>query len=231
MRDKLLSLENVSVDYRLRHALFRHSYFTALKNVSFELFRGETLGIIGRNGSGKSTLLRVLSGIYKPAEGRVVNYGASVSLLSLQLGFDPELSGRNNAIFSGMLLGHRKKEIKAILDEIIAFSELGDFIDQPIKTYSDGMRLRLGFSVAVTVRPDVMLIDEVLGVGDAGFRQKAEGALQEKMLGEQTVVFVSHSLEQVRKLCDRVAWLDNGQIKMIGEAKAVIAEYENAFHH
>jgi lipopolysaccharide transport system ATP-binding protein len=226
MKEKLVSLKDVDIRYRLRHALFRHTYFMALKGISFNLYRGETLGVVGNNGSGKTTLLRVLSEVYKPDKGAFVNHGASVSLLTLRLGFDPELSGRNNAILSGMFLGHRKKKVKALLDEIIFFTELGDFIDQPVKTYSDGMQARLGFSVAITMQPDVLLIDEGLGVGDASFRTKTEEVLKEKIKSEQTVVFVSHSAEQIRGLCDRVLWLERGQVKRIGSTDEVMSEYE-----
>jgi lipopolysaccharide transport system ATP-binding protein len=226
MQDVVLSSKEISVRYRLRHSLFRHSYYDALKSISFDLYRGETLGIIGRNGAGKSTLLRVLSGICRPDVGMLINNGVKVSLLTLQLGFDPELSGKDNAILSGMLLGYRKHDVKRKLDEILEFSELGEFIEQPIKTYSNGMRARLGFSVAITMKPDVMLIDEVLGVGDAGFRKKAENVMKDRLRGEQTVVFVSHAAGQVRNLCDRVLWIENGKVKGIGETKKIMDEYE-----
>jgi len=152
-----------------------------------------------------------------------------VSLLSLALGFDTELPGRENAIISGMLLGSRRKEVLSKLDEIIDFSELGEFIDKPIKTYSSGMRARLAFSVAVKMQSELMLIDEVLGVGDGKFKMKAEKAMVSKITSRQTVVLVSHSLSQIRKLCDRVLWLDRGKIKMIGDSDTVIRHYEDFY--
>jgi lipopolysaccharide transport system ATP-binding protein len=227
MKDKLLSLNDVSVRYRLRHSLFRNTYYMALKDISFDLYRGETLGVVGRNGAGKSTLLRILAGIYKPDKGSFVNHGVSASLLTFQIGFDPELNGRNNALLAGMLLGHNKREVKMLMDDIIEFSEIGEFIDQPVKTYSTGMMARLGFSVAITMKPDVLLIDEALGVGDASFRKKAEKVLKEKIQGEQTVVFVSHSAEQIHELCDRVLWVEHGEVKRLSNTQDVMSEYEN----
>jgi lipopolysaccharide transport system ATP-binding protein len=193
--------------------------------VSFTVERGETLGIIGLNGSGKSTLLKVLADIYGVDQGKVIRYCRHVSLLSLSLGFDPDLSGRDNAIIGGMLLGARKKDVLNEIDEIIAFSELEEFIDKPMKTYSTGMTARLAFSVAIRMKPDLLLIDEVLGVGDGAFRSKAVQALESKIGSDQTVVLVSHSTEQVRNLCTRVLWLDHGRAVKIGATEEILREY------
>jgi lipopolysaccharide transport system ATP-binding protein len=223
--DDVLELKGVSVRYRSRRSFFRHDYFTALKDVSLKIFRNETLGVIGINGCGKSTLLRVLANIYGVDKGELVWNCDQVLLLSLALGFDEELSGRDNAIISGMLLGARKREILENLDQIIEFSELHDFIDKPIKTYSSGMRARLGFSVALCVHPDVLLIDEVLGVGDGAFQKKAENAIVNKIISQDSVVLVSHNLEQLEKLSDRVLWLEHGKVQMTGSPGEVIREY------
>lgn len=225
MISEVMKLQNVSVRYKSRRSFFRNDYFTALDDISFGIRKGETLGVIGANGCGKSTLLRVLANIYGVDKGKVTWYCNHVALLSLSLGFDAELSGRDNAIISGMFLGGRKKEVLGKLDEIIEFAELEDFIEKPIKTYSSGMRSRLGFSVALKMRSELLLIDEVMGVGDSKFRQKAEAAMADKVNSEQTVVLVSHSLGQIQKLCDRVLWLDAGKLKMIEKPDDVLNEY------
>ena len=225
MTRDVIELSHVSVRYKSRKSFFRHDIFTALDDLSFTIKQGETLGIIGTNGCGKSTLLRVLANIYGVDGGAINWHCQHVSLLALSLGFDAELSGRDNAIISGMLLGARKKDVLAKLDEIIEFSELEKFIDKPIKTYSNGMRGRLGFSVAIKMKSDVLLIDEVLGVGDATFREKASSAIINKINSNQTVVLVSHSMGQIRNLCNRVLWLESGKVQMIGEPEAVLSEY------
>ena len=225
MNSDVMELSNVSVCYKSRKSFFRHDYFTALDDVSFTIRRGETLGIIGTNGCGKSTLLKVLANIYGVDSGMVTWHCHQVSLLALSLGFDADLSGRDNAVISGMFLGGRKKEVLGKLDEIIEFSELDKFIDKPIKTYSNGMRARLGFAVAIKMNSELLLIDEVMGVGDGKFRLKAEAAMVNKINSEQTVVLVSHSMGQVKKLCDRVLWLHAGKVKMIGDSESILNEY------
>lgn len=222
-----LSLKNVGVSYK-RKKLFCRDPFWALQDISFELYPGETLGVIGRNGAGKSTLLRLIAGIIKPDKGLFTNYGYSISLLSLQLGFIPYLSGRENAVLSGMLMGLRKREIIAKMQEIIDFSELGEFIDQPISTYSSGMRARLGFSVAFQVEPDILLIDEVLGVGDAEFSKKSAETLRKKIKENKTTVFVSHNPMIMRQLCQRAVWIEGGVSRMEGETSAVLEAYQEA---
>jgi lipopolysaccharide transport system ATP-binding protein len=204
-RDIIISLKNVGVTYRQRTGLFKPAKeYHALDDINIDIYRGETLGILGRNGAGKSTLLKVIAGIIKPDRGEVINHGASVSLLALQAGFDPELSGYDNAILGGMILGYTRKQVVSKLDEIKKFSELGKFMHQPIKTYSSGMRSRLGFSLAMYLSPDVLLLDEVLSVGDKQFRKKAETEMLKKIHSNQTVILVSHSEQQIERLCDRV---------------------------
>ena len=204
-REVILSLQSVGVRYKRRGGLFSKTrYYQAFENIDLDIYRGETLGIVGRNGAGKSTLLRVIAGIIRPDSGQVINHGVSVSLLALQAGFDPELPGRDNAIINGMLLGYSKKQVEAKIDEISDFSELGNFFDEPVKTYSSGMRSRLGFSVAMYLRPDVLLLDEVLSVGDAQFKKKAEMEILKKCMSDQTIVIVSHSERQLNETCTRV---------------------------
>jgi lipopolysaccharide transport system ATP-binding protein len=221
----IMELQDVVVRYRTRRSFFRHDYFTALDGVSFDIRRNETLGIVGVNGCGKSTLLRVLANIYGVDRGEVTWNCDQVLLLSIQLGFDEELSGRDNAIISGMLLGARKREMLDRMDEIIEFSELHEFIDKPIKTYSTGMRARLGFAVAIYVQPDLLLIDEVLGVGDGAFQTKAEKAIINKITSQQSVVLVSHDLHHIETLSDRVMWMDKGKIRKIGRPTDMVKEY------
>jgi lipopolysaccharide transport system ATP-binding protein len=225
MNSDVMELDCVSVRYKTRKSFFRHDYFSALDDVSFTIKKGETLGIIGTNGCGKSTLLKVLANIYGVDSGKVTWHCRQVSLLALALGFDAELSGRDNALINGMLLGERKKNILEKMDEIIEFSELETFIDKPIKTYSNGMRARLGFSVAVKMRSELLLIDEVMGVGDGKFRKKAETAMINKISSQQTVVLVSHSMPQIKRLCNRVLWLDAGKAKMMGDPEDVLHQY------
>lgn len=224
---KILTLQHVGLHYSKRQSFFKNSRFWALRDVSFNLHLGETLGIIGRNGVGKSTLLRVLAGIISPDKGRMLIHkaGMRISLISLQAGFVPFLSGRENAILSGILLGATKKEILSHMDNIMAFSELNSFLDQPVNTYSTGMRARLGFSVAYYVNPDVILLDEILGVGDEAFRQKSTAAMKQRIKSDKTVVLVSHSVPLVREVCDRLVWIENGKTKAQGEVSEVLDAY------
>ncbi|MFG6179542.1 ABC transporter ATP-binding protein [Halomonas sp. THAF12] len=202
--DVIISLQDVGVRYKRRGGLFRKpEYFQALEGVSFDIHRGETLGILGRNGAGKSTLLRVVAGIIQPDSGEIVNHGVTVSLLALQAGFDAELPGTDNAILSGMLMGYTRKQVEARLGDIAEFSELGDFMYEPVKTYSSGMKSRLGFSVAMYMTPDVLLLDEILSVGDKDFKKKAETEMMKKVHSDQTVLLVTHSEQQAKRLCER----------------------------
>jgi len=222
----VISLRNVAFHFWLKKSLFRKERFAALKDISFDLFHGESLGIIGRNGAGKTTLLRLLGGIIRPDKGTLINNGVKTSLLSLQVGFDPQLSGLYNAILSGMLLGFTKKEIEDKLFDIVKFAELEEFIDQPVRTYSSGMRARLGFSIAFHLDPDVLLIDEVLAVGDADFKKKSLAVMKEKIQSNKTIVLVSHSSGTIRQLCNRAVWIEEGITRAEGDTEDVLHVYE-----
>lgn len=226
INDPVLSLKDVGVSYWRRTGFFRRERYWALKDLSIDIRPGETMGVIGRNGAGKSTFLRVLSGIIAPDEGRIAGNGGRASLLSIQVGFSPHLSGRDNAMLSGMLLGLRRREVESKMEAIISFAELGDFIDQPIRTYSVGMKARLGFAVAFQTDPDLLLIDEVLGVGDVAFREKSSAAMRDRIHSNRTVVLVSHSPQTIRDLCDRAIWLDRGHKLMEGPVEAVVKGYQ-----
>lgn len=206
----------------------RFENFYALNDVSLTVRRGEVMGIVGRNGSGKSTLLKIISGIYKPSAGKAVSAGRVAPMLELGSGFDPELSGEENVFLNGAILGFSEKYLKEKYDEIVAFSELGDFIHMPLKTYSSGMMMRLAFSVATMIEPEILIVDEILAVGDAGFQKKSFDRMMQIIRGGTTVLFVSHSMEQIRTLCDRVLWLDHGKVVEIGETQGVCDRYEAA---
>ena len=213
--DLLLSLRSVGVAFgQGRRGLRTASSFWALKDVTFDLYHGETLGVVGRNAAGKSTLLRLLAGIIDHDRGVFVNHGFTAALLSLQTGFVPYLTGRQNAILGGLLLGLRKTQVQERMAAIIEFSELGRFIDEPLSTYSSGMRARLGFSVAYQVRPDILLIDETLGVGDEEFKAKSTRAMRERIRSDKTILLVSHNMPTIRDLCDRAIWLDEGVVRL-----------------
>ena len=187
---------------------------------------GEVLGIIGRNGAGKSTILKVISGILKPTEGSVSVRGNIVPMLELGSGFDFDLTGRENIYLNGSILGYSRHFLDEKYDEIVSFSELGEFIEMPIRNYSSGMMMRLAFSIATVVNPEILIVDEILAVGDEAFQRKSRQRMLELMGGGTTVLFVSHSLDQIREMCDRVLWLDHGQIKMLGETKEVCDAYQ-----
>lgn len=218
----IIRAEHIGVYYRLRRKLAGSRKFWALNDVSLEVRQGETLGILGSNGAGKSTLMRALAGIVGVDRGRIYRDPRfSVSLLSLGVGFETNLTGRQNAILSGMLLGMHRAEIEQRLDHVRDFAELGEFFDQPVFIYSSGMLLRLGFAVAMQADPDVMLIDEVLAVGDVNFREKSAAAIKGRMDGGRTVVLITHDLAAVRKLCSRAVWVDRGSTKMSGSVDEV----------
>lgn len=243
--DSIITVDNVSVHFRMdkNHTTSlkewvvsflkgkqQYEEFHALENVTFDVKRGEIFGVIGRNGAGKSTLLKVVSGIYKPTSGKAVSAGRIAPMLELGSGFDMELSGHDNIFLNGAILGFTEDFLQQKYDEIVAFSELGEFIHQPIKTYSSGMMMRLAFSVATIVEPEILIVDEILAVGDASFQQKSRARMLELMQGGTTVLFVSHSMDQIREMCDRVLWLDHGTVKMIGPTQEVCDAYEaNAY--
>lgn len=226
-RQIALELIEVGLFYKKNKNLFKSNQYWALKNVSFSIYHGETLGLIGRNGVGKSTLLRIIAGMLEPDHGSLINHSVSTSLLSLQVGFLPHLTGKENTILSGMLLGHSRKHMVSILDQIHEYSDIKQFFFQPVREYSSGMKARLGFSIACHIEPDVLLIDEVLGVGDSDFRKKSSYALKKRIQSDQTVVLVSHNIATLTELCDRLIWIENGRVKMEGKTSDVINAYSS----
>lgn len=225
-RNVMLELKDVSLNFQTSRATFDRGVHHVLDGVSIKLYEGETLGIIGKNGVGKTTMLRVMAGILAPTQGSViVQKGMVASLLTIGLGFLPDLSGRDNAFFSAMLQGSSKQQAKASLSAIKEFSELGDSFEEPVKTYSSGMKSRLGFTTALMTQVDILLVDEVLSVGDAHFRAKAESAMKERLGGDQTVVLVSHNNNQIRAMCDRSIWIDGGRVASDGNTKTVLRSY------
>lgn len=230
VKDLVISYKNLkkmSIKQSLLH--FRRKKaedFVAVKGVSFYVREGEILGIIGKNGSGKSTMLNSLAGIFSPDSGTIDLHGHSISLLSIGVGFQKEMTGRENILLSGMLLGFSEEQIKSKEEEIIQFAELGKFIDMPVRTYSSGMYSKLAFSITAILETDIMLIDEVLSVGDAKFKKKSFKKMKELISDEKrTVVIVSHSIDTLSSLCDTVMWMHEGEIKRIGEPKEVLDEY------
>ena len=202
--------------------------FWALRDVGFGVAKGETLGVIGRNGSGKTTLLRVIGGIYTPDEGRIDVRGRVSTLLSTTAGFQPELSGTENVFLNGILMGFSKKEVQGLYDKIVDFAELGDFMNMPVKTYSAGMYARLGFAIAINVKEDILLVDEVLGVGDAKFSEKARAAMDRVLTEGRTIILVSHQMDTIRRFATRVLWLDKGKVMAEGPTEDVITQYLSA---
>ncbi len=242
MSDIAVQVEGVGKKFRLYHernqslksAIMRrrvsvHEDFWALRNVSFDVPEGSTFGLIGSNGSGKSTLLKCLAKIYTPDEGKITSHGKVAALLEVGSGFHPELSGRENIYLNGSILGMSKKSIDARFDAIVEFSGVEAFIDQPVKNYSSGMYVRLGFSVAIHVDPDILIVDEVLAVGDAEFQAKCAQKFSDFRSEGRTVILVSHSMGMVKQMCDQVAWLNNGSFVAAGDALSTIAAYEQSF--
>ena len=236
-KDIAITVDNLHITYRgLKKTSIRASWknfgnkielFKALKGVSFEVEKGKILGIIGKNGSGKSTMLRAIAGIFSPDKGTIDLHGHTISLLSIGVGFNKKLTGRENIFLSGMLLGFSEEEIKAKEKEIIKFADIGEFIEKPVKTYSSGMYSKLAFAITAILETDIILIDEVLSVGDAKFKEKSYNKMKELISAEDiTVVIVSHSLDTITELCDEVLWLHEGKIKKIGQPKKIVDEYK-----
>ena len=227
-----LSKENVDnlkelIVKKLRGEKIRYNEFWALKNINFELGKGDRLGILGLNGAGKSTLLKVIAGVYKPTTGKITRKGNMAPMIELGAGFDPNYTGRENIFLYGSVLAFPRDFLEEKYEEILEFSELGEFIDVPIKNYSSGMRARLGFSIATVVEPDILILDEVLSVGDAKFRKKCEKKMKSMFDHGVTVLFVSHSLDQVKRLCNKAILLDHGEMIALGDIDEVSKLYES----
>ncbi|NLI56682.1 ABC transporter ATP-binding protein [bacterium] len=238
--DTVIKLENVSLKFRLQKEKSsslkefaikllskKVSYinFYAIKNINLEIKKGESIGIIGRNGAGKTTLLRIIAGVYKPTEGKVFVKGKIMPIIELGAGFDMELTGAENIFINGLLLGMTRKEIEEKYEEIVEFSGLKDFINSPLRTYSSGMILRLGFSVATSLEPDIILLDEVFAVGDAEFREKCIKRMNEMKEKSATLLFVSHDMNAIKENCKKVIMLEKGEIKNVGDVNKIIENY------
>ena len=239
MAESVISVKDVKIKYRcfkkvsLLKSIFapkkfsKTEYFEAVKGVSFEVEKGQILGIVGKNGSGKSTLLRAIAGIFSPDSGTIDLHDHTISLLSIGVGFQSKLSGRENIYLSGMLLGFDRNQIDEKFDEIIEFAELGKFIDRPVKTYSSGMYSKLAFSITAILETEIILIDEVLSVGDAKFKKKSYNKMKSLINNkDRTVLIVSHSSETLRNLCDNILWLHDGEVKMLGTTQEVLPLYD-----
>lgn len=225
-KEKIDNLKEYVIKLAKRQLMYED--FIALDKVSVDIKKGEVFGIVGHNGSGKSTFLKTISGILKPTVGSVKIYGSIAPLIELGAGFDLDLTARENIYLNGSVLGFSNQMINEKFDDIVNFSELHDFLDVPMKNYSSGMVARIGFAVATMVKPDILIVDEILSVGDFLFQQKCEKRINELMDGGTTVLIVSHALDQIRRLCTKVMWLDKGKIKMIGDTKTVCDAYENS---
>ena len=239
----MIELENISMKFDLgieknfsikqafvnffnpKHKRQKKEYFYALKNINFEVKKGEVVGLIGSNGAGKSTLLKVVSGVMKPTKGKVKVHGAISPMIELGAGFDPELTARENIYLNGAILGYSKSFLDNKFDEIVEFSELKDFLDVPIKNFSSGMTAKLAFSIATVVNPEILIVDEILSVGDIKFQEKSKNKMLEMIKGGTTVLYVSHSLQSIKELCDKVVWIEHGEMIKMGDAKKICEEY------
>ena len=226
--DQLRTLKSALLDRSLTRGLDPSQAISALEDVSFEVGRGEAFGVIGGNGSGKSTLLKLVAGLLQPTSGRITTEGRVAALIELGAGFHPEISGRENVFINGSILGLTRREIAERFDRIVEFSGLADFIDEPVKNYSSGMYVRLGFAVAIHTDPDLLLVDEVLAVGDESFAHRSVRRIEELLAVGKSLLFVSHSLDLVEELCDRVLWLDDGRPRLLGSPRRVIDAYRQA---
>ena len=243
MPENMIEVKNVTMKFRMSDEpinslkeIFTHTLsgklkfneFLALDDVSFNLEKGKTLGLIGKNGAGKSTTLKLISGILKPTSGTIATYGNVVPMLELGAGFDLELTGKENIYLNGAILGYSKEYLESKYNEIVEFAEIQDFIDMPIRNYSSGMMARLAFSIASVVQPEILIVDEILAVGDVAFQEKSFNRMKELMSGGATVLFVSHDLEKIEEMCDKVIWLDHGKVVMFGDTDEVCSAYRKA---
>lgn len=235
-RENAIEVKNVSINYRILNSTSvrksflrkkeRNVVFEAVKNISFSVEKGEILGIVGKNGSGKSTLLRSIAGVFSPNSGTIDIKGHTISLMALGVGFKDTLTGRENILLSGMLLGFTEREIEKKMQAIIDFAEIGEFIDRPVRVYSSGMHSKLAFAITAMLETDIMLVDEVLSVGDERFQKKSFAKMKELIMNkDRTVIIVSHNMGTLRSLCDEILWLHDGEIKEIGQPEEVIGEY------
>lgn len=224
-KEKLESLKEYFLKFVKRQLYFED--FLALDDISFDIKKGDVFGIVGLNGCGKSTTLKIISGILEPTKGSVKTYGTIAPLIELGAGFDMELTARENIYLNGSVLGYSKKFMDEKFDEIVEFSEMQDFLDVPMKNYSSGMVARIGFAIATVTTPDILIVDEILAVGDFLFQQKCEARINEMINNDTTVIIVSHSIEQIERLCKHCVWLEKGKIKMIGDAAEVCNAYKN----
>ncbi|MDB8710495.1 ABC transporter ATP-binding protein [Mediterraneibacter gnavus] len=242
-QETIINVEHVSMRFNLSSEKFdsfkeyvikslkkqvSYDEFWALKDVSFEVKRGDSLGLIGLNGSGKSTMLKTIAGVLKPTKGKVTVGGNIAPLIELGAGFDMDLTARENVFLNGALLGYNRAQMEAQYDDIVEFSELGEFMDVPVKNFSSGMVSRLAFAIATIGIPDILIVDEVLSVGDFRFQEKCEARIQNMKDQGTTILFVSHSIEQVKKICNKAVWLEHGVLKMFGDAQEICAIYEKA---
>ena len=240
MSEKMIEVKNVTMKFKMSDeplnslkeiftkavkGKLKFNEFLAVDDLSFYLEKGKTLGLIGRNGAGKSTTLKLISGILKPTSGSIVVRGNIVPMLELGAGFDLELTGKENIYLNGAVLGYTKEYLDSKYDEIVEFAEIKEFIDMPIRNYSSGMMARLAFSIASVVQPEILIVDEILSVGDAAFQEKSLNRMKELMSGGATVLFVSHNIEKIEEMCDEVLWLDHGKVVEIGPAKEVCKKY------
>lgn len=224
-RRKLISVKNAAVVYNQNRSFFKKQSYEALCDVSLDIYSGDSVAILGDNGAGKSTLIKLLAGIIRPNRGEVINYGASTAMLAVQTAFQKELTGRTNILLGGLLLGANKKEIDTKTERIIDFSGIRSHIDVPVRTYSSGMKARLGFAIAQEISTDILLIDEGLGVGDKNFKKKSKKIMQEKIMSDQTVVMVSHELDAVKELCSHAVMLKDGESIVYGDMSYVMSVY------
>lgn len=223
--EKDFSMKQAFINFFTKKKKKKTEYFWALKNVTFSVNKGDVVGLIGSNGAGKSTLLKVVSGVMKPTSGKVEVDGVISPMIELGAGFDQNLTARENIYLNGAILGYSKKFLDNKFDEIVEFSELKDFLDVPVKNFSSGMTAKLAFSIATIVDPEILIVDEILSVGDLRFQEKSKNKMMEMIKGGTTVLYVSHSLESIKDLCNKVVWLDHGQVVKMGDTKEICDEY------